>query len=71
MQRSGSELPLRPAQDGCTLYELLTDPSSVNVENVTGDIFGVSLRYGPPLSAVAAVGFLGCDTALSPAFWKI
>lgn len=37
-----SELSDLPAQDGCTLYQLLTEPSSVNLENLTVDVFGVS-----------------------------
>ena len=38
-QRDLSDLP---AQDGCTLCQLLTDPNSVNLENLTVDMFGVS-----------------------------
>lgn len=38
-----------PAQDGSTLYKLLTDPDNVNLENLSLDIFGVrfkiSLRF--------------------------
>lgn len=32
-----------PAQDGSTLYKLLTDPDNVNLENLTLDTFTVSL----------------------------
>jgi len=33
-----------PAQDGCPLYQLLTEPNNVNVENLTVDMFGVSFE---------------------------
>lgn len=33
-----------PAQDGSTLYNLLTDPDNVSLENLTIDIFGVSFK---------------------------
>lgn len=35
-----SDLSDLPAQDGSTLYKLLTDPDNVNLENLTVDIFG-------------------------------
>ena len=34
-----------PAQDGSTLYKLLTDPDNVNLENLTVDTFRVSFIY--------------------------
>jgi len=35
-----SDLSHLPAQDGCLLYRLLTEPNSVNLENLTVDVFG-------------------------------
>jgi len=37
-----SDLSDLPAQEGSTLYKLLTDPNNVNLENLTVDMFGVS-----------------------------
>jgi len=39
-----SDLSDLPAQDGSTLYKLLTDPDNVNLENLTVDMFGVSFK---------------------------
>lgn len=36
-----SDLSDLPAQDGSTLYRLLTDPDNVDLENLTVDMFGV------------------------------
>ena len=33
-----------PAQEGSTLYKLLTDPDNVNLENLTVDTFRVSMK---------------------------
>jgi hypothetical protein len=33
-----------PAEDGCTLCQLLTGPNSVNLENLTVDMFGVNFE---------------------------
>jgi hypothetical protein len=33
-----------PAQDGSTLYKLLTDPDNVSLENLTVDVFGVRFK---------------------------
>jgi hypothetical protein len=39
-----SDLSDLPAQDGSTLYKLLTDPNNVNLEKLTVDMFGVRLE---------------------------
>jgi hypothetical protein len=33
-----------PAQDGCVLYQLLTESNNFNLENLTVDMFGVSFE---------------------------
>jgi hypothetical protein len=57
-----SDLSDLPAQDGSTLYKLLTDPDNVNLENLTVDIFGV--RFEISMYVRDGLGFiwpLHCD----------
>jgi len=39
-----NDLSYLPAQDGCALHQLLTEPNSVNLENLTVGMSGVSFE---------------------------
>jgi len=54
-----SDLSDLSAQDGCTLYQLLTEPNSVNMEILTVDVFGVSFEIRSTLKCCCFHRFTG------------
>jgi len=65
-----SDLSYLPAQDGCMLYQLLTEPNNVNLGNLTVDMSGVSFEIRSTLKCRYLRTFTGMWCWLSAEFRK-